>query len=244
MEYTNIDQTTNWISVVTYYLIACLISWPFFWWRDIESESWALWNVPELVKTASYMWGPGIAAIICFFLFRKTHVRNVTFFGTSIIKSLLFWLVPEIAFSISTLHGSEAFTFLFTGFFITLGEELGWRGFLQDALRNIKPVKRAIIIGVMWEIWHFTTRMSVGLHISTFVRIGIFIIALSLISYALIKLTEKTKSLFIPVTVHAWINTLFEYSSTTTFIIFGLSIPYWAYLIWRWEKPLLINTRE
>jgi membrane protease YdiL (CAAX protease family) len=156
----------------------------------------------------------------------------------------LFWLVPEIAFSISTLHGSEAFTFLFTGFFITLGEELGWRGFLQDALRNIKPVKRAIIIGVMWEIWHFTTRMSVGLHISTFVRIGIFIIALSLISYALIKLTEKTKSLFIPVTVHAWINTLFEYSSTTTFIIFGLSIPYWAYLIWRWEKPLLINTRE
>jgi membrane protease YdiL (CAAX protease family) len=244
MEYTNINQTTNWISVVTYYLIACLISWPFFWWRDIESESWALWNVPELVKTASYMWGPGIAAIICFFLFRKTHVRNVTFFGTSIIKSLLFWLVPEIAFSISTLHGSEAFTFLFTGFFITLGEELGWRGFLQDALRNIKPVKRAIIIGVMWEIWHFTTRMSVGLHISTFVRIGIFIIALSLISYALIKLTEKTKSLFIPVTVHAWINTLFEYSSTTTFIIFGLSVPYWAYLIWRWEKPLLINTRE
>jgi hypothetical protein len=86
--------------------------------------------------------------------------------------------------------------------------------------------------------------MSVGLHISTFVRIGIFIIALSLISYALIKLTEKTKSLFIPVTVHAWINTLFQYSSTTTFIIFGLSIPYWAYLIWRWEKPLLINTRE
>jgi membrane protease YdiL (CAAX protease family) len=244
MEYTNVNQTTNWISVVTYYLIACLISWPFFWWRDIESESWALWNVPELVKTASYMWGPGIAAIICFFLFRKTHVRNVTFFGTSIIKSLLFWLVPEIAFSISTLHGSEAFTFLFTGFFITLGEELGWRGFLQDALRDIKPVKRAIIIGVMWEIWHFTTRMSVGLHISTFVRIGIFIIALSLISYALIKLTEKTKSLFIPVTVHAWINTLFQYSSTTTFIIFGLSIPYWAYLIWRWEKPLLINTRE
>jgi membrane protease YdiL (CAAX protease family) len=244
MENTDYKQTTNWLSVVTYYLIACLISWPFFWWRDIESESWALWNVPELVKTASYMWGPGIAAIICFFLFRKTHVRNVTFFGTSITKSLLFWLVPEIAFSISTLHGSEAFTFLFTGFFITLGEELGWRGFLQDALRNITPVKRAIIIGVMWEIWHFTTRMSVGLQISTFVRIGIFIIALSIISYVLIKLTEKTKSLFIPVTVHAWINTLFEYSSTTTFIVFGLSLPFWAYLIWRWEKPLLMNSRE
>jgi membrane protease YdiL (CAAX protease family) len=244
MENTDFKQTTNWLSVVTYYLIACLISWPFFWWRDIESESWALWNVPELVKTASYMWGPGIAAIICFFLFRKTHARNVTFFGTSITKSLLFWLVPDIAFSISTFHGTEAFTFPFTGFFIILGEELGWRGFLQDALRNISSIKRAIIIGVMWEIWHFTTRMSVGLHISTFVRIGIFIIALSIISYALIKLTEKTKSLFIPVTVHAWINTLFEYSSNTTFIVFGLSLLFWAYLIWRWEKPFLMNSRE
>jgi membrane protease YdiL (CAAX protease family) len=244
MENKNVNQTTNLLSVVTYYFIACLISWPFFWWRDIESESWALWNVPNFVKTASYMWGPGIAAIICFYLFRKTHVRTVTFFGTSISKSLLFWLVPEIAFSISTLHGTEAFTFTFTGFFIILGEELGWRGFLQDALRNITPVKRAIILGVMWEIWHFTTRMSLGLHISTFVRIGIFIIALSILSYVLIKLTEKTKSLFIPVTVHAWINTLFEFSSTTTFIVFGLSLPFWAFLIWKWEKPLQKKTRE
>jgi membrane protease YdiL (CAAX protease family) len=243
MENSNINQTTNWLSIVTYYLIACLISWPFFWWRDIETKSWELWNVPGLVKTASYMWGPGIAAIICFYLFKKTHVRTVTFFGTSITKSILFWLLPDIAFSISTLHGIEALMFPFTGFFIILGEELGWRGFLQDALRNITPVKRAIIIGMMWEIWHFTTRMSVGFHISTFVRIGIFIIALSIISYIFIKLTEKTKSLFIPVTIHAWIDTLFEYSSTTTFIIFGLSIPYWAYLIWRWEKALLINTR-
>jgi hypothetical protein len=60
----------------------------------------------------------------------------------------------------------------------------------------------------------------------------------------MIKLTEKTKSLIIPVTIHAWIDTLFEFSSTTTFIIFGLSIPFWAYLIWSWDKPLLINTRK
>jgi membrane protease YdiL (CAAX protease family) len=244
MKNTDIQQTTNWLSVIIYYFIACLISWPFFWWRDIETESWDLWNVPGLVKTASYMWGPGIAAILCFFLFRKTHVRTVTFFGTSILKSLLFWLVPEIAFSISTFHGTEVLTFSFTGFLIILGEELGWRGFLQDALKNISPIKRAIMIGVMWEIWHFTTRMSVGLHISTFIRIAIFMTALSIISYVMIKLTEKTKSLFIPVTLHAWINTLFEYSSTTTFIIFGLSLPFWAYLILRWEKPLLVNTRQ
>lgn len=241
MEYKDIRQKTNWLSVIAFYIIACLISWPFFWWRDIESESWALWNVPGFVKAVSYMWGPGIAAIICFFLFRKTQKKTVTFFGTSVLKSLLFWFVPIIALSISSLHGAEAFAFPFIGFIVILGEELGWRGFLQDALKNISPIKRAIVIGVMWETWHFTTRMSAGVQVSTFIRIGIFVVALTITSFLLIKLTEKTKSLVVAVTVHSWINILFEYSSTTTFIIFGLSLPFWAYLIWMWEKPFLSN---
>jgi hypothetical protein len=41
-----------------------------------------------------------------------------------------------------------------------LGEELRWRGFLQDALRPLPPVKRFVLIGVMWEFWHFTTRTT------------------------------------------------------------------------------------
>ena len=64
-----------------------------------------------------------------------------------------------------------------------LGEELGWRGFLQDALRPLTPYKKYIIIGVMWELWHFTNRMSAGLEISTFIRVGIFIVALIILSF-------------------------------------------------------------
>lgn len=240
----NLKQKTNWLSVITFYSIACLISWPFFWWRDIESESWALWNVHGFVKTSSYMWGPGIAALICFFLFRKTHTRTVTFFGTSSLKSLLFWFVPIIAFSLTSLHGAVALTLPITGFLVVLGEELGWRGFLQDALKNLTPIKRAVIIGVMWELWHFTNRMSAGLQISTFIRVGIFIVALIIISFFMNKLTDKTKSLVIAVTVHSWINILFEYSSLATFVVFGLSLPFWAYLIWKWEKPISFRTRS
>ena len=244
MEYKDAKTKTNWFSVITFYIITCLVSWPFYWWRDIESESWALWNVPGFVKTASYMWGPGIAAIICFFLFRKTHIRTISFFGTSVIKSLLFWFIPIIALSISSLNGAEALAIPFIGFLIILGEELGWRGFLQDALRNISPIKRAIIIGVMWELWHFTNRMSAGLQVSTFLRVGIFIVALIIISFLLHKLTDKTKSLVIAVTVHSWINILFEYSSTSTYLVFGLSLPFWAYLVWTWEKPFLLKSRK
>lgn len=244
IEYNNSQQRTNWLAVVTFYALACLISWPFFWWRDIESESWALWNAPGFVKTGSYMWGPGIAAIICFFVFRKTHVRTITFLGTSTIKSLLFWFIPIIALSISSFQGAEMLALPFISFIIIMGEELGWRGYLQDALRHISPIKRAIIIGTLWELWHFTNRMSSGLQIATFIRVGIFIVALTIISFLLDKLTNKTKSLVMAVTVHSWINILFEYSSTTTFIVFGLSLIFWTYLIWTWEKPWVFKIKK
>lgn len=184
------------------------------------------------------MWGLGIAAIICFFLFRRTHIRTVTFFGSSVVKSLLFWFVPVLVLSLVSFRGAQIWLFPVAGFIITLGEELGWRGYLQDALEQVNPVKRAVIIGVMWELWHFTTRMSGGLQLSTWIRVGIFIIALSILSYIMNRLTDKTKSLVIAVTVHAWINILFEINAPSTYVVFGLSIPFWAYLLWKWKKPL------
>ena len=44
------------------------------------------------------------------------------------------------------------------GFFNILGEELGWRGFLQDALRPLPRGWRYLPIGILWEFWHFTNR--------------------------------------------------------------------------------------
>lgn len=228
----------NWKSVFLFYFLACLFSWPFFWWRDIETESWIVWNVPGFIKTSSYMWGPGFSALICFYIFRKSHLKTITFFGTSTIKSLLFWFIPIIPLSIFSLKGYEAILLPFTGFLMILGEELGWRGFLQDALRPISTFKRYAIIGAMWELWHFTNRMSSGFEVSTFIRVGTFIIVLSIISFIMGKLTDKTKSLVIAVTIHAWINILVEYNNMATFVIFGLSLPFWTYLIWKWNKPI------
>ncbi len=58
------------------------------------------------------------------------------------------------------------------------------------------------------------------------------------------KLTDRTKSLIIAVTDYAWINILFEYSNLSTFLIFGFSLPFWTYLIWSWEKPLIFNKKK
>jgi membrane protease YdiL (CAAX protease family) len=37
-----------------------------------------------------------------------------------------------------------------------LGEEMGWRGFLQSRLQDrLRSVPRAIIVGLVWACWHF-----------------------------------------------------------------------------------------
>lgn len=237
----NKQQKVNWKAVTVYYVLACLISWPFFWWRDIESESWNAWTVPGFIKTASYMWGPGLSAIICLLLFKNTHNRAITFFGTSVIKSLLFWFVPIIALSVFVLKGANVWVIPLIGFLMILGEELGWRGFLQDAFRPLPPLKRYLLIAILWELWHFTNRMSAGFQPSTFIRIGLFILSMTVISYIMGKLTEKTKSLIIAVTIHGWINIIAEFNSTMTLIIFGCALPFWTYLIWTWDKPFSVK---
>lgn len=233
------DVKVNWLSVVTYYVLACSFSWPFFWWRDMEPESWKAWQAPQFIKNLSYMWGPGFAAIIVLVLFRKSHKRVVTFFGTSVLKSMLFYLLPVIALSIFRIKGEEAFVMPVLGFIMILGEELGWRGFLQDALKPLTDWKKYLLIGVMWELWHFTNRMHSGFELSTFVRVGAFMLVTILLSFIAGRLTDRTRSLVVAVTFHAWANILFEFQSTATFIIFGLSIPFWAAMLWYWNKPLL-----
>lgn len=44
-------------------------------------------------------------------------------------------------------------TLLFTP--ILLGEEFGWRGYLQVKMLADRPLYAAIVTGVIWSIWHF-----------------------------------------------------------------------------------------
>jgi hypothetical protein len=102
------------------------------------------------------MWGPGIAALISFALFRGRHRRTITFWGNSRIRSLCFYLLPIVLLGftrpratdrvlISIVRNPQDFVgrtnaLLFVAYAVlafaaALGEELGWRGFLQDAVR-------------------------------------------------------------------------------------------------------------
>ncbi len=193
------------------------------------------------------MWGPGIAAIICFFLFRKSHHRTISFFGTSVLNSIAFYIVPILALAIAGVPGQGMNAHLFPlvfgllGFISILGEELGWRGFLQDALRPLPELGKYMLIGIMWELWHFTNRMGHGELVQIVIRVSIWVAALVLVSLIMGRATEKSKSVVVAVTLHAWIDILAEFNQPATYIVFGLAVPFWVYLLWKWKNNTTAN---
>lgn len=43
----------------------------------------------------------------------------------------------------------------FLGLLVTLGEEYGWRGYLQPALYGLGRARGVALVGVIWGIWHW-----------------------------------------------------------------------------------------
>jgi len=227
--------------IIFFYLIACLLSWPFFFWRDVYPISWNNLSLDPILKTSLIMWGPGIAAIITSYIFKNRIKKTIHFFGSSAFKSCLFWGIPMAVFLFFGNYGKNGvsiynMTIYFGGiFFFTLGEELGWRGFLQDQLNHLPKWKQYLIIGAMWELWHFTTRTLSGSISARILRPLLFILPNSLLSYLLGESVNRTKSLVVAVTLHAWYNLLFEFGDTTTYLIFSCSVVFWIVLLLNWK---------
>lgn len=235
---------TNWRAVATFYALACAWSWPFFWWRDMHGVSWQALHVPEPLKNSLIMWGPGLAALLCFAFFRKSHQRTITFAGGAIWRSLAFYFVPMLALALAGLplgndsqvsHGLVGLIAVI-GLFNVLGEELGWRGFLQDALRPLPHSPRYALIAVLWLVWHFTNNFA-GMNTTDLLARLVWYLPLTIVLSVLIgESTDRSRAVLIAVTLHSWIDLCFEFPGARTYLVAVLSVPFWAWLLWRWPN--------
>ena len=236
----------NWKSVATYYAIACLWSWPFFWRRDIlHIPDTPITSISKLLIHWGLMWGPAIGALVCLVVFRRSHCRVITLGGNSWGRSVLFYTAPFLllaAFRTHPLYGyaQPALVAAFPGFVSILGEELGWRGFLQDALRPLPPVKRFILIGVLWEFWHFTTRTAQGWSpLRVAVTLLISYSAVILLSFIIGYATERSRSVVVAVSLHAYVDVLLN--NLDLYIPLLLALPIWAMLLLTWPKTISVQ---
>jgi membrane protease YdiL (CAAX protease family) len=87
------------------------------------------------------------------------------------------------------------------------GEELGWRGFLLNAFKQMEFFKASVVIGMIWGIWH-APLILMGHNYPQHPQAGVFMmIVLSiLITPFLLYITIKSKSVIAAAIMHGTMN--------------------------------------
>lgn len=145
-------------------------------------------------------------------------------FSSASIKSFL-ELKP--AAQITSL---SIFTIVFVGrIFIlnvafSMGEELMWRGFMLQKLKNFSLMKKSLIIGSIWGVWHAPLIVLFQHNYPSHPYIGILFMVLlcSSLTPIMIMLTEKAGNLYAPSLFHATINAI----SPLSLLIFYKASPF------------------
>lgn len=100
---------------------------------------------------------------------------------------------------------------VFAGFInvpFALGEEMGWRGFMEKHV-HLTKIKKYLFIGVVWGVWH-TPLILVGFNFGSHHALGILMMAIVCIplSFYFSRALHRTHSLWVPTVMHGLINAI------------------------------------
>lgn len=91
-------------------------------------------------------------------------------------------------------------------FLRTLGEEIGWRGFLYPALERLYGLRRSLLLGgLAWAVWHYPLILG-GLYLDgtpLWWSLPVFTVEIVSIGVILAWLCERSNSLLPAVAMHA-----------------------------------------
>ena len=163
---------------------------------------------------------PAVVVLILFLIYKDLPARiNLHFDKVILTKSLIALVVPAFLFAIAFFVGKQLnlnvkmtdnlttlLPLMITGMLIgALGEEIGWRSFLQPILEKKNSVLVAsILVGIIWGLWHVGHYKSGLLFMTGFL---LFTISVSIIVAWLLRGTEY--NLIISAMFHLSINICF-----------------------------------
>jgi membrane protease YdiL (CAAX protease family) len=240
----------SWKRVLVFIIIATVISNVFrFDVFDIKPElqklpTWIFILVSVLLESS----GIFIAALLTISFLKKSRKTETTFFGTSKSKSLIMAVIPIVILTIMGVKNDFELNQNLYGFIAIIGtllycimEEYGWRGYLQEELKIVKPWQRYSLIGFMWYFWHLTFFTEASLADNLFF-LGMMIFG----SWGIGQVAESTKSILASACFHLLIqimmfNALIKngLDGTEKAIILGVSVIIWFAIIKKWEKENL-----
>jgi len=209
---------------------------------DFESPGQILTHI--IFRIAVY--GPLIAAFITTYIYSKQKgikelIKRIFKVRVSFKWYLYLFLLPLVSNLIVVIIGlifgiglqsffNSDISFNYILFFLiyeilTSGlEEPGWRGFVLEKLQNIYSAEKASwLLGIIWAVWHYPYVIS--LYSDT----GMISLLFSLIGFSMVIIGQtfimtwfynNTKSIFISILLHAWLNT------STNFILGNITIYY------------------
>jgi membrane protease YdiL (CAAX protease family) len=241
------NNNISWKRIVIFFIIATLISNIFRF--DIFEFKSELEKLPTwfFIFTTVLLEGSGviIGALIIIPFLKKERKTEISLFGTSKSKSLIMATIPIIILTIIGVKNDFGMDYHIYGLIAVIGtflycimEEYGWRGYLQEELKILKPWKKYLIIGFIWYLWHLTflTKASVG---DNLFFLGMMILG----SWGIGQVAESTKSIIASACFHMVIqimmfNTLIKdgIDGTEKIVILGVSIAIWFLIIKKWEK--------
>ncbi len=197
-------KKVKWLNIFIFYLLAFLIAAPFN--SGFLVEAYRNITKNYLISSWGYLpagFGTLVGTLIVLWLDKK-HEKTITLLGNAPFKNITIAIIPLIVFTIIGLKNEllknehyYAFIFMVINLAYALAEEIGWRGYLQDALRPISSNFRYIFIGIFWWVWHFR-------FCSTF-EITLFPVICITSAFILGKFVEQTKSSFTVAGLHSLI---------------------------------------
>ena len=194
-----------------------------------------------------------IGALIFIYLLRKERKTEFSIFGSSQKWSLAMVIVPILAMSIIGVKNANGVNVHYYGFIAGIGtfiycfcEEIGWRGYLQDELKNINVWQRALIIGFLWYFWHLSFINNQNI-VDNLIFLGWMILG----SWGIGNVIDLTKSIFAAACFHMIVNIMLFNSVVKDgiawnekLIILGVSVGIWILILKMWEKGQTIAKSE
>lgn len=202
----------------------------------------SLFKFPALL--AAYMFIPAMATLIMLFLVTKDGLTKESWkqIGWNFnLKYLIYaFFIPFVVLLLSYFIASTIDSHYFLGLpdgkelkpinsfifilmiaayqtlTVSLGEELGWRGYLLPKLLNLTKNKLSayIITGLVWAVWHFPIifiAKSYNTEGNVFITTGLFVIVVLVVSIIIGELKMKSKSIWTASLFHSAHNTVWGF---------------------------------